>query len=127
MPKILARGLLELREQGVMPRLVHADYSNDAARKGDTIDVPLPSAVSVSDVTPSNTAPAPADAAPAVAQISLSNWKKAGFHLTDREMLEIDAEESFVLMQMAEAVRALANAVNASVPAEYAEIGSAHR
>lgn len=122
MPKILARGLLALREQAVMPRLVNADYSNDAARKGDTIDVPLPSAVSVSDVTPSNTAPASADSAPTVAQISLSNWKKAGFHLTDREMLEIDAEESFVPMQMAEAVRALANAVNASVHAEYAGI-----
>lgn len=122
MPKILARGLLALREQAVMPRLVNADYSNDAARKGDTIDVPLPSAVTVSDVTPSNTAPAPADTATAVAQISLNQWKKAGFHLTDREMLEIDAEESFVPMQMAEAVRALANAVNASVHAEYAGI-----
>lgn len=119
MPKILARGLLALREQAVMPRLVNADYSNDAARKGDTIDVPLPSAVSVSDVVPSNTAPAPADSAPTVAQISLNQWKKAGFHLSDREMLEIDAEESFVPMQMAEAVRALANAVNASVHAEY--------
>ncbi len=122
MPKILARGLLALREQAVMPRLVNADYSNDAARKGDTIDVPLPSAVAVSDVTPSNTAPAPADTAPTVAQVSLNQWKKAGFHLTDREMLEIDAEESFVPMQMAEAVRALANAVNASVHAEYAGV-----
>ena len=58
MPKILARGLLALREQAVMPRLVNADYSNDAARKGDTIDVPLPSAVAATDVAPSHAAPA---------------------------------------------------------------------
>jgi hypothetical protein len=122
MPKILARGLLALREQAVMPRLVNADYSNDAARKGDTIDVPLPSAVAASDVAPSNTAPAPVDTAPTVVQIPLNHWKKAGFHLTDREVLEIDAAESFVPMQMSEAVRALANAVNASVHAEYAGI-----
>ncbi|MEQ8816556.1 MAG: P22 phage major capsid protein family protein [Thalassobaculum sp.] len=122
MPKILARGLLALREQAVMPRLVNADYSNDAARKGDTIDVPLPSAVAATDVSPSNTAPVPADTAPTVVQIPLNHWKKAGFHLTDREVLEIDAEESFVPMQMSEAVRALANTVNASVHAEYAGV-----
>ena len=61
MPKILARGLLALREQAIMPRLVNADYSNDAARKGDTVDVPLPSAITASDVTPSNAAPQPDD------------------------------------------------------------------
>ena len=122
MPKILARGLLALREQAVMPRLVNADYSNDAARKGDTIDVPLPSAVAATDVAPSHAAPASADSAPTVVQIPLNHWKKAGFHLTDREVLEIDAAESFVPMQMSEAVRALANAVNASVHAEYAGI-----
>ncbi len=122
MPKILARGLLALREQAVMPRLVNADYSNDAARKGDTIDVPLPSAVAATDVAPSHAAPASADSAPTVVQIPLNHWKKAGFHLTDREVLEIDDEESFVPMQMSEAVRALANAVNASVHAEYAGV-----
>jgi len=122
MPKILARGLLALREQAVMPRLVNADYSTDAARRGDTIDVPLPSAVAATDVAPGHAAPAQPDSAPSVVQISLHHWKKAGFHLTDREVLEIDAEESFVPMQMAEAVRALANAVNASVHAEYAGI-----
>ncbi|NQW12229.1 MAG: hypothetical protein HQ481_20375 [Alphaproteobacteria bacterium] len=122
MPKILARGLLALREQAVMPRLVNADYSNDAAKKGDTIDVPLPSAIAATDVTPSNTPPTASDTTPSVVQIPLNNWKKAGFHMTDREVLEIDTDESFVPMQMSEAVRALANAVNASVHSEYSGI-----
>ena len=122
MPKILARGLLALREQAILPRLVNADYGNDAARKGETIDVPLPSAISASDVTPDVTAPTPPPSATAVAQIPLNHWKKAGFHLTDKELMEIDHNDSFRPMQMSEAVRALANAVNDSVHAEYTGI-----
>lgn len=119
MPKILARGLLALREQAIMPRLVNADYSNESAQKGETIDVPVPSAISASDVTPGSVPPTPPSTAPAVVQIQLNNWKKAGFHLTDKELLEIDHNESFRPMQMSEAVRALANAVNASVHQQY--------
>ena len=119
MPKILARGLLALREQAVMPRLVNSDYSAEAANKGDTINVPLPSAIVASDVTPGVTPPTPTDSTPTSAQIVLDNWKKAGFHLTDRELMEVDGDEGFVPMQMSEAIRALANAVNSSVHAEY--------
>lgn len=122
MPKILARGLLALREQAIMPRLVNSDYSGEAARKGDTVDVPLPSAVLATDVTPSNAPPAEADTVLAKVQIPLDKWKKAGFYLTDKELGEIDRNESFVPMQMSEAIRALANAVNASVHAEYAGV-----
>lgn len=122
MPKILARGLMALREQAIMPRLVNSDYSADAAKKGDTIDVPLPSAIAATDVTPSHLPPAMEDTAVNSVQISLDNWKKAGFYLTDREILEIDSDESFVPMQMSEAIRALANAVNTSVHAEYVGI-----
>jgi hypothetical protein len=64
MPKILARGLMTLREQCVMPRLVNGDYSAQAAQKGDTIDVPIPTAQAASAVVPSNTPPAPADTTP---------------------------------------------------------------
>lgn len=119
LPKILARGLLALREQAIMPRLVNGDYSREAAQKGDTIDVPIPSGLSVSDVTPSNTPPAPADSAPSKVQIQLNNWKKVGFHLNDKDVLEVDRNEHFVPMQMSEAVRALANSINVSVQNAY--------
>ncbi len=119
MPKILARGLLALREQAIMPRLVNGDYSSEAAEKGDTIDVPLPTAQAATDVTPSNTPPSPASKTLGKVQIPLDNWKKTDFHLTDKDLVEIDRNRHFVPMQVSEALRALANVVNQSIHARY--------
>lgn len=119
LPKILARGLMALREQAIMPALVNGDYSTEAAMKGDTIDVPIPSALSVSDVAPSNTPPAPADSSPSKVQIALNNWKKVNFHMTDKELMDLDRNAHFVPMQMSEAVRALANSINGTVHNQY--------
>ncbi|GLQ07516.1 P22 phage major capsid protein family protein [Sneathiella chinensis] len=119
MPKILARGLMTLREQAIMPRLVNGDYSAIAAEKGDTIDVPVPAELSATDVTPDITPPVPEDVAIRKVQIELKNWKKAGFHLTDKEMMEVEGRDNFLPMQAGSAIRALANAVNQSIHAEY--------
>lgn len=119
MPKILARGLLALREQAIMPRVVNLDYATEAAQKGDTIDVPIPSALTVGSVTPSNTPPTPQDSAPTKVQISLNNWNEVNFHITDKELVEVDRNEHFIPMQMSEAVKALANAINTSVHNEF--------
>jgi len=119
LPKILARGLLALREQAVMPRLVNGDYSSEAAQKGDTIDVPIPSAIAASDVTPAPTYSSATDSSPQKVQIQLNNWKKTNFSLTDKEMMEIDRNAHFMPMQMSEAVRALANVINEDIHAEY--------
>src|SRR5262245_58852971 len=112
MPKILARGLMALRQRVIMPRLVNGDYSQEAAQKGDVINVPIPAAQTASDVVPSNTPPAPASEAPGVVQIPLDNWKHSDFHLTDKELTQIDRVAHFVPMQMEEAIKALANSVN---------------
>lgn len=119
LPKILAKGLLALRERASLPRIVNSDYSADAAKKGQTIDIPIPSESAAYDISPS-TAPASAtDASPTLVQISLSNWKGASFALTDKEMVEIDKNEHFMPIQMSEAVRSLANAVNSNVLSNY--------
>ena len=122
MPKILARGLMALREQTVMPRLVNGDFSADAAQKGDTIDVILPSDLMAEDVTPGTTPPTPTSSTLEKVQIELNNWKKADFYLTDKEMMEVDARESFMPVQASAAIRALANAVNQSIHAQYTGI-----
>jgi len=122
MPKILARGLLALREQAVMPRLVNGDYSADSAAKGDTVDIILPSDMTAEDVTPGITAAAPEDSALEKVQIELTNWKKASFYLTDKEMMEVDMRDNFLPLQASAAIRALANAVNQSIHAKYVGI-----
>lgn len=123
MPKILARGLLTLRELAVMPRLVNSDYSDEAKEKGDTIDVPIPTAASVISVTPSQVPPAGVSITPAKVQIALDQWKQNDpFNLTDKEMVEVDKNEHYLPMQASEAIKALANTVNAYIHAQYAGI-----
>jgi len=119
MPKILARGLMSLREQAIMPRLVNGNFSAEAAEKGDTIDVPLPADLEAVNVEPGSVAPANTRPDMEKIQIELNNWKKASFHLTDKEMMEVSGHENFIPMQVGSAIRALANAVNISIHQQY--------
>jgi hypothetical protein len=122
MPKILAAALLALREQAIMPRLVNFNWSNETAKRGSTIDVPLPAAQAVSDVTPGAVPPPQVDHAPTTVQIILNNWKKSNFYLTDKELGEIDPNAAFYPMQTSEAVRQLANQVNSDVFLLYKDV-----
>lgn len=123
LPKILARGLLTLRERAVAPRIVNLDYATEAAMAGSTIDVPIPVAVPAIDTQPSNTPPAPSDTTMTTTQISLDKWKKSTpFHLTDKDLVELDENRHFVPMQIDEAIRGLANQVNSDVFGEYKNI-----
>lgn len=120
MPKILARALMSLRTRCIMPRIVNSDYGIDAAKKGSTIDVPVPVAVGTIDVTPSNVKVAPTDVTPAVVQISLDNWKQNNpIGLTDNELTQIDEKEHFLPMQLEEAIKALASDVNQQIIGNY--------
>ena len=119
--QILTKGMMTLREQVLMTRLVNTDYSLEAKKKGQTIDIPLSAAQSAADVTPAATPTAPTDLTPTTAQISLSSWKHADFALDDREVGRIQAGE-FVPLQMQEAFKAIATAINDSVFATYTGI-----
>jgi hypothetical protein len=111
-PKVLARALMVLRGKLIMPMLVNNDMSAEAAKKGTTIDVPIPAAQAVTDVVPSNTKPALVDTAPSIVQVPLDQWKMTSFHLTDKDMQQIDANEAFLPMQTLAAVDALASSIN---------------
>ena len=119
LPKILARGLLNFREQVTMARLVNRDYGAEAKKKGSTIDIPISVANTVTDVTPSPTKPAFVDNAPGLVQITLANWRQAAFHLKDDEMVKIDKSAHFMPMQVHEAIRALAGDINDKIWLEY--------
>lgn len=110
--KLLAKGLLALREQAIMPLLVNRDYETTPGTQGSTIDIPLPSTVAVQDVTPANTPPATADQEPTSVSISLNRWKEAPFYLTDKDMSEVSDVAAPLPMMASEAIRAIANEVD---------------
>lgn len=120
--KILAQGLLTLREAAIMPILCNTDYQGAAAEEGDTIDVPRPVIQVVSTVAASSTNKAPASKAPSKVQISLDQWKMTDFHLTDKELAEIDRNRHFIPMQTSEAARALGNNVDNFLHGKYTGI-----
>lgn len=111
--KLLAQGLLALRGTCVMPRLVNSDYSNLAAQQGASIDVPIPSAIKAQAVTPGATPQDTSDISPVSATIKLDRWMEAPFYLTDKDLME--ANRGVIPMQASEAVKAIANDVNATL------------
>ena len=113
LPKLLAQGLMALRQNAVMPRLVNKSYSALAAQKGSVINVPIPSAIAARDVSPSVTLITNTDSAPTVAQVTLDFWKAASFQLSDSDM--VSAMDGTVPMQASEAIKSLANAVDAYI------------
>lgn len=116
-PKLLAQGLMALREYCVMPRMVNRDYDTMAAQQGSTIDIPIPSAVATRDVTPSNSNPSTPDSSPTSVAVPLDQWKEAPFYLTDKETLEI--MNGVIPMQASEAIKSLANTVNGYIMDKY--------
>lgn len=120
-PKILGRAMMALRQTAWMPRLVNSDYSVDAAKKGSTIDIQIPSALAATDVSPSPIL-TPSDSTPTTVQIPLNNWKRVAFNLSDKDLKEINANEGFIPMQMSEAMKALGNAVNTTIFEAYKSV-----
>ena len=112
-PQLLAQGLLALREMAIMPHLVNRSYESLAGPKGSSIDVPLPSAVAVNDVTPGPTPPSSVDTTINSVSITLDRWKEAPFHMTDKDMMEV--QDGTLPMIASEAIRGLANEVDSFV------------
>ena len=116
-PKLLAQGLMALRENAVMPRLVNRDYESEAAQKGTTVTIPIPSAIADRAVTPNVVPPASVDSAPTQATIPLDQWREAPFHMTDKDVMESMA--GTLPMQASEAIKSLVNYANAFIMGKY--------
>jgi hypothetical protein len=93
-----------------MPRLVNADYSAQAANRGSSVDIPIPTSISAVPVTPGYADPDDAGITPGMVTLNLDQWKEAPFFMTDKEMMEV--MDGTIPMQAAEAVKALANDVD---------------
>lgn len=118
-PILVAQGLQTLRAACLMPRLVNTDYSNTPADQGDVVNVWIPSAQSVSDVAPSAAPASGGDSQPVKAPIALNKWRRTGFYLTDKQQEEIATVDGFKSRQTAEAVKALAQDINAFIFSQY--------
>lgn len=112
-PKLLAQGLMALRQFAITPRLVNRRYEELAGERGSTIDVPIPSAIVAQAVSPAATPPSTADVSPTTVPVVLDQWFEAPFYLTDRDMLE--AMNGTIPMQASEAIKALANNVDSYI------------
>lgn len=122
-PTLYAQGLESLRSMCVMPRLVLNDFSEEVREKGDTIQIPMPSAMTTTPIIPAAFAPDPQNIAPTTAQISLDSWEEAAFTLTEKEYAQV--VNGIVPIQLSAAVQTLAASVNASIFANYVYVGNA--
>lgn len=111
---IVARTLPTLRENCIATRLVNRDQINTApVGFGDTVTMIIPTAVAVTDVTPQASPITPPNYVPGKVQVALDQWKKTGFHLTDKERdILINGGQ---IGQANECMKALANVVNSFV------------
>lgn len=108
---LVAMGLSTLRQQLVLARLANRQYEQkiSGATKGTTVNIVVPSAITAVNVTPAAVPPSTASTTPSVVPIQLSEWKEAPFYLTDYDLARI--ADGIVPMQAAEAVKAIANAI----------------
>ncbi len=119
-PQLLAQGLITLRENSVMPRLVNSSYSTLAAQRGSTIDIPIPTAITVAEVAPANVAPDPGDTTPGTVAITLDQWYEAAFYLTDEDIQ--NSMDGIIPMQAEEAIKALGNKIDTDLFGLYTEV-----
>lgn len=120
MPKLLAQGLLVLRQNAIMPRLVNRKYEKLAGEKGSTIDIPIFSSSVATAVVPGPTPPASVGSTPTKITIPLDQWYEGVFHMTDKDFLEV--MDGTIPGQAASAVKAVANNVDSAILNCYKQI-----
>ena len=116
-PKLLAQGLVALRQQAVAPRFVNRGYEKEGGQVGSTVTIPVPSAISAAAVTPGPTQPANSDLTSTSKTIVLDQWYEARFYLSDKDKLQVVANQ--IPVQASEAIKSLANNVDSAILAHY--------
>lgn len=106
--KLLADGVLALRQNSVGPRTVNRAYEDLASQKmGNVVNVPIPSAIAARSVTASVVMNSNVASSPTVAVITLDRWMEAPFEVTDNDVASMSP--TFFPMQSSEAIKSLCN------------------
>jgi hypothetical protein len=122
-PKLLAQGLLALRERAIFPRIVNTDYSNLASQKGNVINIPLSASITARAITPSITMNSNVDTAPSTVAVTMDYWYEAPFNMSDTDVLSTQA--GYIPMNASEAIKALANTIDDYIWGKHTGIFSA--
>lgn len=114
----MAQALPILRANSLAAKLVNTDFDNVPAASGQSVNVRVP----MDDDTTYAVAPGSApiggdDLTPKTVAVTLNEWRRKGFVLTDKEIAEVGA--GVVPMAMQTAVKALANYTNRAIYAAY--------
>ena len=120
LPKILADGVLALRENAVMASLVNRDYQTLAQQKGNAVNIPIPSSMTTRSVTPSVAIASNVDVSPTVAVVTLDRWQEVPINLSDSDFA--NASPTLITMQTTAAIRALANDVDSFIMGKHTSL-----
>lgn len=119
--RIYAMGMKALRRKtSLLKYVTRYDREFNSSFRGDTVVVPLPTVFEdddVEDVVPSNVNAAPSDITPGFGVVTLSNWKKVSYALTDKEVSELQV--GTFSMQFDAAMDALARTIVRNVWQNY--------
>src|SRR6476646_5866165 len=121
-PVLVAKAVMVLRENAIMPRLVNGDYAATLAAKGSTVDVPIASSVTTRDVEPGVVPPETDRPTPKTVPVSLDHYKEAPFVLTDKDISSMESDNNYLPRQLEEAGRALANDIDTSILNLYKQV-----
>jgi hypothetical protein len=86
---LLGMMLPVLRARSVMPRLVNTAFGDQPAEQHDSVRVPVPPTIAIDDVTPAATPPTTPDQTFESVTVPLTTWKKAAFHMSDKDKVEV--------------------------------------
>ena len=92
-PKLVGLMLPKLRAHSVMPRLVNRDFDTLGAQPGSSIDVPIPPSITTAAVTADKTPPTTSDITLSTVNVPLSSWNEAAFYMTDKDLMEVEADK----------------------------------
>lgn len=118
---LLAMGLIRMRQRIVLGRLVNNAYDPVPGSKFSTVQIPIPSAVVATDVTPGHVAPDSGPIIPTSKNIVVDQWKEAAFTLTDKDLMQVAAGR-VLPTQAQEAIDAIVKAIETSLWANFLKV-----
>ena len=106
---VVAMGLDALRQQVVLPKILNRQYEQEivGSRKGATVNVAVPSAITARSVTADVVPPAVTAITPTSVSVTLDQWYEAPFAMDDKAIAQ--TLRGIIPMQLSEAIKALAN------------------